>query len=134
MLDPRDCSSTETWEAPMKRFAMLLVFGLVATAGAADKAERPEISGMVLLGEGLTAPANFRVDVEVFKLKPNEVLTIGTRVARHQIGTAKSFPVPFACVYPQSVLKDASASSFVIRASVYDLPKASGAKLIYQTP
>jgi hypothetical protein len=106
-------------------------FLLVATAGAADT---PPVTGTVSLPAGATAPASFRVDVEILKLEPGQVLTLARQVGRQQISTAKAFPVQFAVSYPKTVLKDPSPKSFVLRASVYELPKSGGAKLLYRTP
>ncbi len=112
-------------------FPMLIVL-LASTALAQDKFETVKVTGSVQLPSGATAPAKFRVTVEIARIEPGQVITFHKVVGRTEIGNANSFPVAFTVGCPKSVMKDTPANMFTLRAKVYDTTK--GTKLIYETP
>jgi hypothetical protein len=117
----------------MKRLAIALAFCFVAVASAADdKVDR--VTGTVELGGGATAPAKFRLEVEILKVEPGKVITFLKRVGQLRTETVKSFPARFECPYPKSTLKDTKPESFIMRALVYELLPKGSSKLVYQTP
>jgi type III secretion system (T3SS) chaperone YscW len=117
----------------MNRLTAIICVCVVASC-AVGQAQRPQVTGTLELPPGATLPANVKIEVDIYKVEPGQVITFLKRVGREEMKTVKSTPVTFAVPYPPTVLKDTPPKSFVLRASVYELPKAGGSKLVYQTP
>lgn len=120
----------------MKRLCVLVILGGLSTAGTAqDKFATVAVTGTIQLPAGASYPAKVRIDVEIAKIEPGEVITFHKVVGSTRMEVIKSTPVEFKVSCPQSHLKTTPANMFTLRAKVYDLGGAGGrSKLLYETP
>jgi hypothetical protein len=120
----------------MNRLTTALLVGVIVIVGAANgqQLERLDVRGTLDVPPGTILPDKFRVEVEILKIEPGKVITFARQVGRLQTTTVKSLPYQFTVGCPKSVLKDTPPKMFIVRGSVYELPKAGGSKLIFQTP
>src|SRR5262245_1077647 len=106
----------------MHRLMFVLGLALIAPASlAGEKLGSVQITVTNALPSCTTYPTKCRIDFEIAKIEPGKVITFHKIVGRQEIGVVRSTPLQFACPCPKSYLKDTPATSFTLRAKVYDL-------------
>ncbi len=118
----------------MWRFSIVLGLALIAPARAGDdRFATVKVTGVVQLPPGASYPAKVKIDIDIAKIEPGKVIIFHKIIGRQEIRTIKSTPLPFAVSAPKSHLKDTPATSFTLRAKVYDL-ESGRPKLVFETP
>jgi len=120
----------------MKRLGVWLVLcGMAGTGTAQEKFATVAVTGTIQLPAGASYPAKVRIEVEIAKIEPGEVITFHKVIGSQRMEVIKSTPVEFKVSCPVSHLKTTPANMFTLRAKVYDLGGQGGrSKLLYETP